>query len=120
HRGVSAVVTGAGSSPPPLPTPTGSSDAGGSSVTGSGGGSPYRSGSDCQPIPGVSSRPAGVPFGASALSKNLAQPGRTKPRGLRPRTSFGSNSRGAGIVVGRSGSNSSPSSTPSSSTQQQP
>eukprot|EP00904_Undaria_pinnatifida_P001534 jgi/Undpi1/11381/HiC_scaffold_30.g13678.m1 len=85
HRGgVAVVVTGSGSSPLPLPTPT-----------------------------GVSARPAGVPFGASALSKNLSQPGRAKPRGLRPRSSFGSISRG-GSVVGRSASNISPSSTTSS------
>lgn len=118
HRGgVAVVVTGSGSSPLPLPTPTGSSDggAGGCSVGGSGGGgSPYRSsGSETLPIPGVSARPAGVPFGASALSKNLSQLGRAKPRGLRPRSSFGSISRG-GSVVGRSASNISPSSTTSS------
>lgn len=39
------------------------------------------------PIPGVSARPGGVPFGASALSKTMPSNGRGRPRGLRPRSS---------------------------------
>lgn len=42
-------------------------------------------------IPGVSARPAGVPFGASALSKTMPHDkGRPRSRGLRPRNSGGS------------------------------
>lgn len=67
------------SSPPPA------------SATGSGGSSPAGS---IRSIPGVSARPGGVPFGASALSKALPNNGRGRPRGLRPRHSFGSTSGG--------------------------
>ncbi|CBJ25971.1 hypothetical protein Esi_0018_0021 [Ectocarpus siliculosus] len=42
-------------------------------------------GGGAQAIPGVATRPAGVPFGASALSKNMPNSGRGRPRGLRPR-----------------------------------
>lgn len=47
------------------------------------------------PIPGVTARPAGVPFGASALSKTMPNNGRGRPRGLRPRSS-GSGTPGSG------------------------
>ncbi|CAM9959844.1 unnamed protein product, partial [Ectocarpus sp. 13 AM-2016] len=43
-------------------------------------------GGGAQAIPGVATRPAGVPFGASALSKNMPHSGRGRPRGLRPRS----------------------------------
>lgn len=42
-------------------------------------------GGGAQAIPGVATRPAGVPFGASALSKNIPNSVRGRPRGLRPR-----------------------------------
>eukprot|EP00903_Cladosiphon_okamuranus_P009315 g8887.t1 len=52
-----------------------------------GGGSSGGMSDGVQPIPGVSARPAGVPFGASALSKTMPHTGRGRPRGLRPRSS---------------------------------
>ncbi|CAB1114555.1 unnamed protein product [Ectocarpus sp. CCAP 1310/34] len=52
-------------------------------------------GGGAQAIPGVATRPAGVPFGASALSKNRPNSGRGRPRGLRPRGT-GTTPRGGG------------------------
>lgn len=58
-------------------------------------------GGDAQAIPGVAVRPAGVPFGASALSKTMLNSGRGRPRGLRPRSSTNLSAR----TLGSAGSN---------------
>ena len=65
-------------------SPSSSNGAGGGHSGGTGG---RRRSDGVQPIPGVSARPAGVPFGASALSKTMPNNGRGRPRGLRPRSS---------------------------------
>lgn len=72
-----------GASFSPSPSSTGAAAGG----RGRGGKSSSGKGDGVQPIPGVSARPAGVPFGASALSKTMPNTGRGRPRGLRPRSS---------------------------------
>lgn len=78
-------------------SPSSSAGGGGGGRSGGGGnssGSSRRS-DDMQPIPGVAARPAGVPFGASALSKAMPNTGRGRPRGLRPRSSAGTGGGGS-------------------------
>ncbi|CAM9989620.1 unnamed protein product [Scytosiphon promiscuus] len=68
---------------------------GGSSSSGAGSQAGNSRGANgAQAIPGVTARPAGVPFGASALSKNMPNNGRGRPRGLRPRSSGHSSGSG--------------------------
>lgn len=61
-----------------------------------GSGNSSSSSSNVQSFPSVAT--GGVPFGSSALSKALPNNGRSRPRGLRPRNSFGSSSGGGSRI----------------------
>eukprot|EP00752_Nemacystus_decipiens_P016443 g14699.t1 len=80
------------------PSPSSSN---GATRGGRGGGSGGGRSDGVQPIPGVSSRPAGVPFGASALSKTMPNTGRGRPRGLRPRSSGSAGTPGSASSRGQ-------------------
>lgn len=75
-------------------SPAGDGGRGGSSS--GGGNSSSSSSTNVQPLPSVAA--GGVPFGSSALSKALPNNGRGRPRGLRPRNSFGSSSGGGSRI----------------------
>lgn len=61
-----------------------------------GSGNSSSSSTNVQSFPSVAA--GGVPFGSSALSKALPNNGRGRPRGLRPRNSFGSSSGGGSRI----------------------